>query len=226
MTVSGSGTGSDPFVITLGGCTIHRPPGDGTGIGGLNNTAPVLNGANELGALSENGTNLGSLVSSLITGQAVDADGNSLGIAVTAVDDSHGTWQYTTDGGTTWRAFAAPSGRAALLLAGDADTRVRFLPAQNWTGQSSITFRAWDQTQGTPGNTMDTSDNGGIRCLQCSHSHGHDYGRAVECHRRDDGTAGRVGGVADPVHAAARRSPDDVEFDATQRADAPVRRTE
>ncbi|MEI4883975.1 hypothetical protein, partial [Klebsiella pneumoniae] len=92
------------------------------------NHAPVLSGANNLAAINENDvTNSGTLVSALIAGTDTDVDTVSLyGIAVTAVDNTHGTWQYSTNGGTTWTAFGSPTASSARLLAADSNTRVRF----------------------------------------------------------------------------------------------------
>ena len=102
----------------------------------------------------------------LLAGYTSDAAGNPVGIAVTAVDDTNGTWQYSMDGGTTWTAFdtsgSPPSPTSALLLAADANTLVSFTPtAPGWTGSSTITFQAWDGTQGTAGGTGDAAINGG-----------------------------------------------------------------
>ena len=85
------------------------------------------------------------------------------GIAVTAVDNSNGTWQYSTNGGTTWNAFGSPTDASARLLAADANTYVRFVPNANWNGTvaAGITFRAWDQSSGAAGNAADASTNGG-----------------------------------------------------------------
>ena len=50
----------------------------------------------------------------------------------------------------------------ALLLAADADTRLYFQPNANFNGTSSITFRAWDQTDGNAEGTIaDPSPGGG-----------------------------------------------------------------
>ncbi|MHB1036487.1 MAG: DUF4347 domain-containing protein [Pirellulales bacterium] len=133
------------------------------------NDAPVLSGANNFTAINEDGiTNGGNLVSTLIWGRVADADMGALsGIAVTAVDNANGTWQYTTDGttdgGSSWTAFGTPSTTTARLLAANAATRVRFVPNANWNGMvtSGFTFRAWDQTTGTAGSTADLSNNGG-----------------------------------------------------------------
>ncbi len=85
------------------------------------------------------------------------------GIAVTAADGTNGVWQYSTNGGGSWTAFGTPSATAALLLAADADTRVRFVPDADWSGTvaDGMTFRAWDQTSGTAGSYVDTTVNGG-----------------------------------------------------------------
>ena len=129
------------------------------------NDAPILSGANNLTSINEDpATNNGTLVSALIAGKVSDADAGALsGIAVTAVSNSNGAWQYTTSGGGTWSPFGTPSATSARLLAADANTLVRFVPDANWNGSlaGGITFRAWDQTSGSAGNTADTSTNGG-----------------------------------------------------------------
>src|SRR6185369_8356565 len=129
------------------------------------NDAPVLAGANNLTGINEDDTsNSGTLVSALIAGHMTDVDSGALaGVAVTAVDNTHGTWQYSTDGGTNWSGFGSPSGSSARLLAADANTRVRFVPAADFNGTvtGGITFRGWDQTAGTVGNTADVTTNGG-----------------------------------------------------------------
>ncbi|MBX3653156.1 MAG: LEPR-XLL domain-containing protein [Ramlibacter sp.] len=129
------------------------------------NQAPVLAGANAMGTIPEDAApNTGTLVSTLIAGQITDGNSGALtGIAVTAVDNTNGAWQYTTDGGTTWTAFGTPDTSTARLLAADANTSVRFVPNANWNGTvgNGLTFRAWDRTSGTAGNTADASTNGG-----------------------------------------------------------------
>ena len=129
------------------------------------NDAPVLSGANNLSAISEDDvTSSGTLVSDLIAGQVTDPDSGALsGIAVTAVDNTNGAWQYTTNGGGIWTAFGSPSSGTARLLASDANTRVRFVPNADWNGTvtNGLTFRAWDRTTGTAGGTANTTTNGG-----------------------------------------------------------------
>ncbi|MCB8762017.1 FG-GAP repeat domain-containing protein [Planktothrix agardhii] len=81
-------------------------------------------------------------------------------IAITAADNN-GTWQYSTDNGTTWTKFPTVSDSNALLL--DAGNKVRFQPNTNYNGTitNALTFRAWDKSTGTAGSTANTSTNGG-----------------------------------------------------------------
>jgi VCBS repeat-containing protein len=129
--------------------------------GVLANAAPVLSGANDLAPVSEDAaSNSGTLVSDLIAGQVTDADPGALsGIAVVAVDDTNGTWQYSTDGGSTWNSFGTVSTTSARLLGADGNTYVRFVPDANFNGTvtNGLTFHAWDQTSGTAGGTADTT---------------------------------------------------------------------
>ena len=128
----------------------------------LVNDAPTLTGANSLPGINEDDLSSGgAFVSALISGKASDADGDSLGIAITAADNSNGTWQYSTDSGANWTNIGSPTAGAALLLPGDATTKVRFVPAAHYVGTSSITFQAWDETSGTAEGTADATVNGG-----------------------------------------------------------------
>lgn len=142
------------------------------------NSAPVLNASKSpvLTAQAEDsgppsGT-VGTLISSLVdfaspAGQVdnvTDANPSAaLGIAITAANTAHGTWYYSTNGGSTWNALGAVSDTNARLLAADANTRVYFQPTANYNGAiaDAITFRAWDQTRGSSGTIADTSSNGG-----------------------------------------------------------------
>ncbi len=76
-------------------------------------------------------------------------------IAVTGVDDTNGTWQYSTDGGTNWLAFSGPAPAAARLLG--PTEQVRFVPDPGFSGNAEFTFLAWDQTSGTAGGMADTT---------------------------------------------------------------------
>jgi hypothetical protein len=112
-----------------------------------------------------------------------DVDAGALrGIAITAIDKTFGKWQFTTTPNPTeanWTDIDASAGvsvTSALLLAADANTRIRmvstlkphhegtvaqgFLPLESKL-TAGITFRAWDQTTGAAGQRADTSTNGG-----------------------------------------------------------------
>ena len=147
---SAGGTGAGTVLITING----------------NNDAPLLAGANDLNSIDEDLTgDNGTLVSALIAAWHSDIDGTvGAGIAVTAVDNSNGSWQYTVNNGGTWSAFGTPGVANARLLAAAANTSVRFVPNANWNGSvaGGITLRAWDQSSGSAGGTADTTGNGGI----------------------------------------------------------------
>ena len=131
----------------------------------VTNAAPTVAGANNPTGINEDETtNAGTLVSVLIAGHVTEPDsGQEQGIAVTAVDNANGAWEYSLDGGANWTAFGSPTAAAARLLAADADNRVRLVPASNFNGtvDPGVTFRAWDRTSGADGGTADTATNGG-----------------------------------------------------------------
>ena len=79
---------------------------------------------------------MSAIIASAGGDRITDVDAGAVeGIAVTAVDNSHGAWQYSTDNGTNWTSFGSPSETAARLLAADATTRVRFVPNLHFTGR-------------------------------------------------------------------------------------------
>ncbi len=124
------------------------------------NDAPVLDsgGSLTLSPIAEDtpaNTNTGTLISSIIGSSVSDQDvGAQKGIALIGAITTNGSWEFTLDG-TTWIPIANVSDATALLLAADATTRLRFLPAANFNGivDPAITFRAWDHTSGTNGNS-------------------------------------------------------------------------
>ncbi len=164
----GSGTTAGTAAMLFTGADVGISAGgeefDALALVGINQ-APALSGANALTTILEDpASNPGTLVSALISGRVTDGDSGALtGIAVTAVDNTNGSWQWSANGGVTWNAFGSPSGASARLLIADTNTYVRFVPNANWNGTvgSGLTFRAWDQTSGTAGLTADTTTNGG-----------------------------------------------------------------
>ncbi|TAN55943.1 MAG: LamG domain-containing protein, partial [Magnetospirillum sp.] len=101
--------------------------------------------------------NTGTLVSSLLSGYAADADsGTALGVAITGADTAHGSWQYSLDCGTTWLAMGSPAATAARVL--DATAKLRFLPDADYNGTATLSFRAWDYSDGAAtGSTVNLS---------------------------------------------------------------------
>jgi Domain of unknown function (DUF4347)/Bacterial Ig domain/Calx-beta domain/FG-GAP-like repeat len=133
------------------------------------NDAPVLTpgGILALPAIDEDSLPLGEPISALLksaTGTSIvtDADTNALqGVAITNVDSTNGRWQFSIDAGANWVELDTVTPATARLLAVEPDNRIRFIPAANYNGGATLAFRAWDQTTGTSGLTLDTTINGG-----------------------------------------------------------------
>ncbi|MGD1920754.1 MAG: calcium-binding protein, partial [Pleurocapsa sp.] len=115
-----------------------------------------------LTTIEENETNPpGDKVGNIIPDDSVvDPNGAVKAIAVTAVDDANGTWQYQANGNTTWTDFGSVSNSNALLLS--SNDMMRFVPNAGYKGESNFTFRLWDKTNGTAGAIADASSNGSI----------------------------------------------------------------
>jgi hypothetical protein len=171
---SGS-AGGTADVTTRGGTTAFSSTSDTATIT-INavNDAPVLTDqANTLTTITETDTNnSGDPVASIIHDSAItDADLSTPSnapeaIAVYSVDNTNGTWQYSTDNGSTWTDFGSVSANSARLLdgslTGSNTHKIRFVP--NGSGApytTSISFRAWDKTSGSAGGTADITTNGG-----------------------------------------------------------------
>jgi Ca2+-binding RTX toxin-like protein len=85
------------------------------------NTAPVLNPLLPavLGSINEdipNEANLGTRVADLVQGLVTDVDGDPQAIAITGLNTTNGTWQYSLNGGRTWTNFGAVADTSAVLL--------------------------------------------------------------------------------------------------------------
>ncbi|MEG4360770.1 esterase-like activity of phytase family protein, partial [Microcoleus sp. C2C6] len=138
------------------------------------NNAPVLNnsGTPVLTAINEDvppASNTSTFVSALIANAVTDPDtADTQGIAVTATDNTNGSWEYSTDSGATWTAFGTPSTAAARLLAGNAS--IRFLPNADYNGTANITYQAWDGTTTNSGTNILT--NGGTADISTASSMG------------------------------------------------------
>jgi hypothetical protein len=109
------------------------------------NNAPVLSGSmSDLALLEDPVSNPGHKVSDLLAGHVSDADGTAAGagMVIYAVDNTNGDWQFSNDGGTTWTALGVVYGISSTLLGPDAF--VRFTPTTDWSGPTTLSFRAWD----------------------------------------------------------------------------------
>ena len=138
------------------------------------NDAPVLDNSGEmtLTDIAEDdfnsaGDTIQSVLSSGGGDRITDLDTGAMeGIAVVGIDDTNGTWQYSTDGGGNWSDFGSPSESNARLL--DPSSRVRFVPNADFDGGSSINFGAWDQSSGANGAIVDVSTNGGTTAFSAA----------------------------------------------------------
>ncbi|MBN8625690.1 MAG: tandem-95 repeat protein, partial [Planctomycetes bacterium] len=142
------------------------------------NYAPVIYPGNadpQLAAIDEDissSLNSGSLVSELLNygNYTYDADGNSIGMAVTAVDDMNGSWECSTDG-SNWISLSGAGDYSAVLLVADGVTRIRFQPNSDFYGIAAITYRLWDGTDGYSNGTtgVDVSSSGGQSAYSADH---------------------------------------------------------
>ena len=88
--------------------------------------------------------------------------GALLGIAITSVSATNGTWYYSINGGQAWFAMGNATEAQSRLLAANAQSRVYFRPNANFNGSlpAALTFRAWDRTTGANGRLASTVSNG------------------------------------------------------------------
>jgi Ca2+-binding RTX toxin-like protein len=133
----------------------------------LVNDSPVLDRSGntrltdvEFNEFTNSGITITNLIASGASGNPItDANTGAVeGIAITAIDTTNGSWQYTTDG-TTWSNFPTVSATNALLLAADDTTKIRFVPTSGYSGTvtNGITFNAWDRITGTNGTTANVT---------------------------------------------------------------------
>jgi Domain of unknown function (DUF4347)/Domain of unknown function (DUF5122) beta-propeller len=152
--------GLDTFTYTAKDSTGNSTP---ITLSVLVNNSPVLDnsGTPSFDTINQGDTtNTGTLISTIINSNASISDPNPLakqGIAITGLDTTNGSWQYTTDG-TTWNNFTATA-TSARLLASDANTRIRFVPNATYNGTitNAILFKAWDQITGINGGTANVT---------------------------------------------------------------------
>ncbi len=174
------------FTATAAGAaSINLSLSDGTALavtGSYNLTAslplssaPVLDSTASpaLPSVLEGATNpTGITVAALVVdGSITDANTSAMGtateaIAITGLNTTLGSWQYSTDSGVNWLNIRADlinssTNELALLLA--PTDSVRLLPFGDLNGSLSnaITFRAWDMSTGTAGQYATIASTGG-----------------------------------------------------------------
>jgi uncharacterized delta-60 repeat protein len=135
------------------------------------NDAAVLNASASptLGIVLEGATNPSgvSVASLVVDGSITDTDGSAVeAIAITGLNASLGTWQYSLNGGTSWLTIDANlinnnTNELALLLGPTAQLRMIPFGDVNGSVSDGITFRAWDQTSGSEGQYAVISATGG-----------------------------------------------------------------
>lgn len=162
--ISWTVTDSGSVTSSAGSTTLTITPVNDAPVLTPAGTAPVLSVAENAGT-----TATGMLVSALLGATSTDAEGGSLGIAITATSQgtgfAAGTWAYSANG-TDWTAFPGGiAGASALALPGT--YHVRFVPSGSGTttadqSVTGLTFRAWEST-GSVVTSVDTSggNNGG-----------------------------------------------------------------
>lgn len=134
-----------------------------------NNVAPVLGGNATLSAIAEDtpaASNPGNTIAELVGALVTDIDLDPEGIAVTSVDNTNGTWQFSVDGGTSWTNFGALSAANATTL-GATSLYSGYLnqapTAQNWlafanvniTNPANLATQTVDETGVTLNTTVD-----------------------------------------------------------------------
>ena len=128
------------------------------------NDAPVLSGSYAFPGTTEDADSIGVQVTTVLADAGVsvgDDDGNTLGIAVTAIS-GNGTGQYSTDSTDgvdgTWTGLDTRTEDQALLLSETA--WLRYQPDQANGETVGLSFRAWDQSVGTEEDVVDSTING------------------------------------------------------------------
>ena len=120
----------------------------------LNNTPVLLFPSIQMNVTNPSGISIAEIItllgSNYVKGSPTDEDGISI-----SSRGASGTWQYSTNNGTTWTPMPALSASSQLLLTAvptdSLTNRVRFIPSTNFTGTSSITLRAWNPLAGVTG---------------------------------------------------------------------------
>ncbi|WP_377827446.1 VCBS domain-containing protein [Bradyrhizobium lupini] len=138
--------------------TAKDPGGSVSNTTTLKITVTGINDAPVVTTQSPANLNVGSgvLVSSFRSSTDIDA-GALHGIAITSLtSNGGGTWQYSTNGGSSWTNIGTVSATSALLL--DDSNLVRITGSGN---SGTLVYKAWDETTGTVGTKVNPGIGGG-----------------------------------------------------------------
>ena len=131
----------------------------------LSNTAPVLapTGGNNLTPVAEDTLSpAGTTVAAILGSSLSDIDpGTPAGLAVTGTTGSqNGVWTYSINGGTSWVRLDSASDTTAIPLR--ASDLLRFVPAMDFVGSATVTYRGWDQSAGLAGVVVNLASAGKV----------------------------------------------------------------
>lgn len=146
LALPGSVGGSTAFSLREGLATLE--------VTALNDR-PILDtvGAPNLTKVIANTAPLGDLVSKWLGSTVTDPDsGASFGLALTAANNTNGSWEYRLFESGIWTPVGSVSTSSALLLR--SVDRIRFVPNPDYVGIATASFRAWDQTVGASGDRV------------------------------------------------------------------------
>ncbi|MEI6559449.1 MAG: LamG-like jellyroll fold domain-containing protein, partial [Rhodospirillaceae bacterium] len=167
--------GSDSLAVTVNDLGLSASSSTGITVAAVQD-APVLNptGAAALSAVNAGtAVPVGDSVSSLIaTGWISDVDLASpvKAIAITAVESSVGSWQYSLDSGAHWTAISTASLSQGQVLELGPGALLGLVPISNgqvtWSGATRLTYRAWDQSDNhASGDYVSGATTGGASAL-------------------------------------------------------------
>jgi Ca2+-binding RTX toxin-like protein len=195
-----------------------------TGITAINNPTLTPIAPQLTTIVSNQAINNGDLVSTLVGGSITSTPGQ--GIGITAVDNTNGTWQYSTDNGNSWSDLNAaintppfqpayggawPDGTAnggvppakTFMLAADAKNRIRFVPNLGFSGTvtNGVTYMAWNQAVGGNGKWFNLTPGGKIQigALRRGFSMDNTSGAMTTDNLRIEVLPGNQAPVLDPV---------------------------
>ncbi|MGL4553164.1 MAG: cadherin-like domain-containing protein, partial [Gemmataceae bacterium] len=116
------------------------------------NDAPVLpTTAVTLPGVPRSATDPAGVAVTMMLVGVTDIDTAALSGAAIIGTSGGGRWQFSLNGGGTWLGLTATAARARLLR--DTDL-VRFVPDGTFTGNATLTLRAWDRAAGVAGRVV------------------------------------------------------------------------